>query len=45
MLLNLLDLANPISNKGAVKTIMTSMIKEYEQSLAEMPINTFHLGE
>jgi nitronate monooxygenase len=37
--------AAPLCKKGSVKTIMTSMLKEYEQSLGELPAAKFHLDE
>lgn len=37
--------AASLSKKGSVETIMAGMLKEYEQSLAELPANIFHLGD
>ena len=35
----------PLCKGGSVKTIMASMLKEYERSLIDMTANIFHLGE
>ena len=35
----------PLCKGGSIKTIMTSMLKEYEQSLVKMPAHSFHLAK